>query len=92
MAPAAEVVALSLWIPMYGTNFKPQIFTDITISDIKFYSPHTGKKSQVLNPSNYGLISLDITGFLMLRILSIYHNNHFLVVCGDSSYSIPGWQ
>jgi len=31
-----------------------------------------GKKSQVLNPSIFGLISLDITGFLMLRILSIY--------------------
>jgi len=28
---------------------------------------------EVLNPSNFGLISLDITGFLMLQILSIYH-------------------
>ena len=55
MAPAAEVVALSLWIPMYGTNFKPQIFTDITISDIKFYSPHTGKVSvrAKINPDRW---------------------------------------
>jgi len=29
----------------YRTNFKPQIFTDITIPDTKFYSPHTGKIS-----------------------------------------------
>jgi len=28
---------------MYRRNFKPQIFTDITTPDTKFYSPHTGK-------------------------------------------------
>jgi len=31
---------------MYGTNFIPKIFTDITMPDIKFYSPHTAKKTQ----------------------------------------------
>ncbi len=31
---------------MYGTNINPKFFTDITIPDIKFYSPHTGKKSE----------------------------------------------
>jgi hypothetical protein len=28
---------------IYGTNFNPKIFTDITNSDTKFYSPYTGK-------------------------------------------------
>jgi hypothetical protein len=33
-----------------------------------------GKKCQVLNPSNFGLIPLHITGFLILVIFSIYQN------------------
>jgi len=33
---------------IYRRNFKPQIFTDITTPDTKFYSPHTGKESQHL--------------------------------------------
>jgi hypothetical protein len=34
---------------IYGTNFKPKIFTDITMPDKQSYSPNTGKKSQVFN-------------------------------------------
>jgi hypothetical protein len=33
---------------IYGTNFSPKIFTDITIPDTKFYSPHIGKITQHL--------------------------------------------
>jgi hypothetical protein len=33
---------------MYGTNFNPKIFTDITIPYIKFCIPHIGKISQHL--------------------------------------------
>ena len=60
---------------MYGKNFKPKIFADITTPAKQSYGPNTGEKSQVLNPSNFGLISLDITDFLMLRILSIYQSS-----------------
>jgi len=31
-----------------------------------------GKKPQILNPSNFGLIPLHITGFLILVIFSMY--------------------
>jgi hypothetical protein len=51
---------------MYGRNFKPKIFTDITMPAKQSYGPNIGKKCQVLNPSIFGLIPLDITGFPML--------------------------
>ena len=40
--------------------------------------PDNGKKSVVGTLSNFGLISYDITGFLMLRILSINPNFKFV--------------
>ena len=49
-------------------RYAEHICNYVVISDSWFY----GKVSVVGNPSNLGLISLDITGFLMLRILSMY--------------------
>ena len=34
-----------------------------------------GKKPKVLNPSNFGLVLLHITRFLIFLILSIYHRS-----------------
>ena len=44
----------ALWISaMYGRHFKPQIFTDITMSAKRSYDPNIWKKSQVLTTSTF---------------------------------------
>jgi hypothetical protein len=51
MAGSAMALPLVLVSPVftaiYGTNFKPKIFTDITTPDTKFYNPYIGKISHV---------------------------------------------
>ena len=43
------MAALSLRISaMYGRNFKPKIFTDITMPAKQSYGPNIGKISQIL--------------------------------------------
>ncbi len=56
---------------MYGTNFNPKIFTDITIPDIKFYSPHTGKITQQSIPTN--LYSKKCNLFKQSTLASMLH-------------------
>ena len=67
---------------MYCRNFKPKIFTDITTPVKQFYSPNTGKKSQVLpSPtfmrsiylrSEIVLVNDDITTTIELHVYSCY--------------------
>ncbi len=47
---------------MYGTKFNPKIFTDITIPDIKSYSPNTGKISVLFMISVTNLHFSEIEG------------------------------
>ena len=44
-----------------------------------------GTKSKVLNPSNFRLVLLDITSFLIVVILSIYHKLGYSWFSGKES-------